>query len=661
MSNEIRDAKILSAAIKYADKKIAEIQEEIHEPVIVEGLPGPQGPVGPQGAKGEKGDTGPERRIVIEAKGPVGPQGVPGHTFEKAYIEDDKLYLLREDGEVFSVGKVIGPRGGQGIPGEQGPQGDVGPQGPQGLIGEQGPQGLTGRRGTRGEKGEQGERGPRGFIGEQGIPGVPGLKGDRGEKGDPGDRGEKGDPGDIGMQGLRGPQGPQGPIGEQGPQGLPGIDGTQVDLQPQLDVLQEGVEERIVAFSAEINSRMDRIAMSSGSGSGEVRLEFLDDVDRATAKVNGKFLKYDSASKKFVGADASGGGSSGVSNSFVTSTFISNTAARALINDRIQVANATSTFQTKTVERAALANTNSRIVNVNTNLTATNTAIRLLVSDRMQVANTTLLVNDRLQVANATATFQTKAVERAALANTNAFIATKLNSNNPTITGTISANGSVGTAGFVLKSAGSGNPAYWDAAGGGGSSITGITDNSTGTALTLNSNNAVTVAQPMLFSNGFHIGGAGDVNKIDDFEVGTFTAGLAPQTSGSITLDTSRPSGIYQKIGNMVFVQGLVFISSVSSPQGELFFTGLPFTVASWGGSNETIYRKGTISFYFGFLASNVEADVIGRPWSGQTYARLADDFNTTSTTQNNFSPKIDSGTAYFQFSGFYPVSTWSD
>ena len=47
--------------------------------------------------------------------------------------------------------------------------------------------------------------------------------------------------------------------------------------------------------------------MSSGSGGGEVRLEFLDDVDRATAKVNGKFLKYDSTSKKFVGADAGGG------------------------------------------------------------------------------------------------------------------------------------------------------------------------------------------------------------------------------------------------------------------------------------------------------------------------------------------------------------------
>lgn len=38
-----------------------------------------------------------------------------------------------------------------------------------------------------------------------------------------------------------------------------------------------------------------------GPGSGEVRLEFLDDVDRPTAKVDGKFLKYDSTAKKWVG------------------------------------------------------------------------------------------------------------------------------------------------------------------------------------------------------------------------------------------------------------------------------------------------------------------------------------------------------------------------
>ena len=51
--------------------------------------------------------------------------------------------------------------------------------------------------------------------------------------------------------------------------------------------------------------------LSSIGGGGETRLEFLDDVDRTTAKVDGKFLKYDSSSGKWVGADASGGGGGG--------------------------------------------------------------------------------------------------------------------------------------------------------------------------------------------------------------------------------------------------------------------------------------------------------------------------------------------------------------
>ena len=46
-------------------------------------------------------------------------------------------------------------------------------------------------------------------------------------------------------------------------------------------------------------------------GGGEVRLEFLDDVDRDSVKVDGKFLKYQSSTGKFIGADASGGGGGG--------------------------------------------------------------------------------------------------------------------------------------------------------------------------------------------------------------------------------------------------------------------------------------------------------------------------------------------------------------
>ena len=50
----------------------------------------------------------------------------------------------------------------------------------------------------------------------------------------------------------------------------------------------------------------DIVAKQMGTigGGGEVRLEFLDDVQRSTALVDGKFLKYSSSDGKFIGADA---------------------------------------------------------------------------------------------------------------------------------------------------------------------------------------------------------------------------------------------------------------------------------------------------------------------------------------------------------------------
>lgn len=517
MSKDVRDAKILSAAIKYADKKIAEIYEELSQSVVVEGPAGPQGPAGP---RGEKGDTGPERKIVIEARGPVGPQGIPGHTFEKAYIEDDKLHLLREDGEVFTVGKVIGPRGGQGIPGEKGDKGDPGEQGERGLIGEQGPAGAAGLKGDKGDKGDQGPRGiqgERGFIGTQGPQGEQGLIGEQGE------------PGPIGPQGIQGPKGEKGDKGDpgatgpMGPQGNPGRDGTEVDTES----IRKSIEDNYQSFRDQIRQQVTRLATSGGggsSGSGEVWLHRLDDVDYNSVKSpsDGEVLTYNSNTGVWYASTAAGG-SSGITikeegssvgatvteinfvgatvtasgNSTVvevqsaavgnnigttlqtqhiipasTNTYSLGSSDRqwkdlylsgASINlgDTIISANSSGTFTdteqvasrewtrgwgitnsvfqsalsntnsfiaTKTTEATALlrlSNTNSSITNLNTNLTGTNTAIRTLVSDRMQVANTTLLVNDRLQVSNAAAVYQTIAVERAALANTNSAIAAK--------------------------------------------------------------------------------------------------------------------------------------------------------------------------------------------------------------------------------------------
>lgn len=48
--------------------------------------------------------------------------------------------------------------------------------------------------------------------------------------------------------------------------------------------------------------------ISNQGGGGETRLEFLDDVDRTSAAVNNKFLRYNSSTGKWEGADASGGG-----------------------------------------------------------------------------------------------------------------------------------------------------------------------------------------------------------------------------------------------------------------------------------------------------------------------------------------------------------------
>jgi len=123
-----------------------------------------------------------------------------------------------------------------------------------------------------------------------------------------------------------------------------------------------------------------------------------------------------------------------------------NTEIRTLISDRLQVANAVATYQTKAIERAALANTNSYIgtkVNITTfNLALANTNAAIAAAgggggggaswSALTTTNTALrlLISDRLQVANAATTYQTKATERAALANTNAFIKSQLANTN---------------------------------------------------------------------------------------------------------------------------------------------------------------------------------------------------------------------------------------
>ena len=290
--NEVEKAKLLTAAIALTKKEVNKLKLDLEEqqvyPTVIEGEQGPRGRQGPKGDRGEQG--------LLGEQGPIGPQGIPG-----------------DQG-------IQGETGPQGERGEVGLQGEVGPQGLEGPKGEVGPRGFKGEKGDQGERGllgEQGLQGPQGIQGEtgpqgpQGVQGPQGPKGDSGVQGIQGPDGQKGDPG---PQGIAGPVGPQGPQGQQGPIGLRGPQGEKGD-KPDIKPIIDDVEK--------FKSQIRQIAQAGGSssGGGEVRLEFLDDVDRDTAKVNNKFLKFDSSSGKFVGAD--GGGLSESNTVNFTSTKIS--------------------------------------------------------------------------------------------------------------------------------------------------------------------------------------------------------------------------------------------------------------------------------------------------------------------------------------------------
>lgn len=188
-----------------------------------------------------------------------------------------------------------------------------------------------------------------------------------------------------------------------------------------------------------------------------------------------------------------------VSNSYLTSVYIANTTARTLISDRLQVANAVATYQTKSIERAALANTNLRINLLNTNLTGTNTAIRALDTAKLSVANAITLYATK---ASPTTSGLLAHTGRATIS-TNLLV-----SGNTTLSGTLVANGTVGTAGYYLRTSGTG--VYWSPASSGaggtftGGTVSGATTFSSGVTLssTLTAGASVGTSGQALVSTG---------------------------------------------------------------------------------------------------------------------------------------------------------------
>ncbi len=299
LDDPLNDALKIATAIAYTKRQVDKLKGEIDElkeqkdnrQVLVEyvqgppgakGEPGPRGFIGPQGPQGESGQQG--QQGLQGEKGERGEPGLPG---------------------------PIGLRGPQGETGPQGPQGEKGEVGPKGDKGERGEVGPQGAKGDKGDKGEKGEPGKNGLDGRDGATGAMGPAGPAGPQGIQGERGPKGEPGRVGPQGIQGAPGPKGESGPQGLQGLPGKDGKDADVKPIEDKFTKfttKLNEDFLEYRTKLNALISKSFANDAwkaTGSGEVNLRYLDDVDRNSIQ-DGYILSYNASTKKFTFIETAG-------------------------------------------------------------------------------------------------------------------------------------------------------------------------------------------------------------------------------------------------------------------------------------------------------------------------------------------------------------------
>jgi len=100
-------------------------------------------------------------------------------------------------------------------------------------------------------------------------------------------------------------------------------------------------------------------------------------------------------------------------------------------------------------------------------------------------------------------------------------------------------------------------------------------------AITMDASNNVTLASNLTMTGGIYLGGSGSANLLQDYEEGTFQTTLAPETSGTITIQSTADTLAYTKIGRLVTVTGMVSIVSTGSAVGSYVrLSNLPFASA---------------------------------------------------------------------------------
>lgn len=108
-----------------------------------------------------------------------------------------------------------------------------------------------------------------------------------------------------------------------------------------------------------------------------------------------------------------------------------------------------------------------------------------------------------------------------------------------------------------------------------------------------------------------------DVNCLDDYEEGTWTPTLN-FSGGTTGITYSIQTGVYVKIGQLVFVQGRIILTNKGSSTGAARIAGLPFT--SNGASHN--YTPISVGYFQNFVA--LPGALSGYVEIGNTFINLA-------------------------------------
>jgi hypothetical protein len=139
-----------------------------------------------------------------------------------------------------------------------------------------------------------------------------------------------------------------------------------------------------------------------------------------------------------------------------------------------------------------------------------------------------------------------------------------------------------------------------------------------------------------------------DVNRLDDYEEGTWTAALNCG-GGSASFYAANNTGGYIKIGRQVMLHGFFYVQSISSPSSYLQLTGLPFAV----GANTEDSDSTVLPVYLNSTMNNqpIPGGIVAYTWSGNSYAKFV---KAGATSSNDIAQYLAVNTYMSVGGGYY-------